>query len=111
MNPIYNIPDLDTYKKEVVQSNGLTLVKFGAAWSGTSEMIAPIFYDLAREYHHEAKFFCVSIDETKELEVEFNHLEIPTILFFRDGEITDQIKGAVSRQNIASKIEFLLHNN
>lgn len=111
MVPVNKISDLESFRKKVIASKRLALVKFGAAWSGTSEMITPIFNELAKEYGTGVEFFTVSVDESEEMETAFSKLDIPTIHFYHGGEVTAEIKGAVSKQNIASKIDRLLLNN
>lgn len=111
MNMISKISNLESFEKEVVKSNGLTLVEFATGWSGTSQMVTPIFEDLSNRFSKEAKFCLVTLDENSELENEFAHLEIPSILFFINGSIADQIRGSASRQKITDKIETLLQSS
>jgi len=67
-----------------------------------------IFDDLADQYNGPASFFTVDTDSEKELEKKYGIMELPTILFFRNGEITDHVAGLVSRNILTGKIENAL---
>lgn len=108
---ISKISDLKSFEKEVVKSSGLTLVEFATEWSGSSQMVTPIFTDLATRFSKDAKFCLVTLDENTELETEFSYLEVPSILFFINGHVVDQIKGSASKQKITDKIETLLQTS
>ena len=71
-------------------------------------MIAPIIEELANDYEGKAKICKVNTDEAQDLAVQFGVRSIPTILFFKDGEIAAQMIGAQSKQAIADKLNSLL---
>ena len=91
-----------------VIKEGVTLVDFWAPWCGPCRMIAPIIEELANDYEGKAKICKVNTDEAQDLAVQFGVRSIPTILFFKDGELKAQLIGAQSKQIIADKLNSLL---
>jgi thioredoxin 1 len=71
-------------------------------------MIAPIVEELAGDYEGKANVCKVNTDEEQDIAVKFGIRSIPTILFFKNGEMVDQIVGAQSKQALAAKIDALL---
>ena len=91
-----------------VIKEGVALVDFWAPWCGPCRMIAPIIEELATDYEGKAKICKVNTDEAQDLAVQFGVRSIPTILFFKDGELKAQLIGAQSKQIIADKLNSLL---
>jgi len=91
-----------------VISSGVTLVDFWAPWCGPCRMIAPVIEELAEEYQGKATIGKVNTDEQQELAVRFGIRSIPTILFFKDGEVVDQMIGAASKDVFASKLDAII---
>ena len=101
---ILEVPDAN-FEEEIERADGLHMIDFWAAWCGPCRMIAPIVEDLADEY--DAKGLHVSkidVDSNTSTTVRFNVRSIPSILFFRDGELIDRVVGAVSRPSLEEKI-------
>jgi len=89
-------------------ANGVTMVDFWAPWCGPCRMIAPVIEELAADFEGKATIAKVNTDEQQELAVKFGIRSIPSILFFKDGEVVDQMVGAASKEAFAEKINALL---
>lgn len=95
--------DFDTTVAE-----GVTMVDFWAPWCGPCRMIAPVVEELAEEFDGKAKIVKVNTDEEQDIAVKYGIRSIPTIIFFKDGEVVEQMVGAASKQAFADKINSLL---
>jgi thioredoxin 1 len=96
------------FRKEVIDSPGLSLVQFKKDWNGACQIISPIYEELARSYKGQAKFFTIDVEKEPGIDLEFGVTELPTILFFHRGEVIDHITGLIPRNMMISKIETAL---
>lgn len=99
---------LKNFKKEVIENTMLSLVQFKTEWSGACQIIAPVFESLATIYSRNTNFFTVDIEENKVLEFKYGILDIPTILFFKNGKVIDHVVGLAPRNVLVLKIENAL---
>jgi thioredoxin 1 len=90
---------------EIEQHPGLAVVDFWATWCGPCRMIAPVLEQLAAEYEGKAKVAKVDVDANQATAARFNVRSIPTILFFKDGKLVDQVVGAVPRPHLEKKFK------
>ena|SRR5215813_5304281 len=95
-------------KKEVAANLNLLLVHFKSEWNGSCQILAPVYEDLANAYKGAAKFFTIDAEKNKTVVHEYGVIEIPTILFIKNGEVVDHVSGLTSKNIIISKIENAL---
>ncbi len=95
----------NNFQKEVMESDVLSLVQFKKQWNGLSQIIEPVYNELAKSYDGMVNFYTVDVEKEKGLEAEFGVMEIPTILFFKSGKIVDHVIGLTPKNIIISKIE------
>ena len=84
------------------------VVDFWATWCGPCRMIAPIVEELAKEYDGKSNVGKCDVEECDELAAEFGIRNIPTLLFFKNGQVVDKMVGAVSKAKLQEKFESIL---
>src|SRR5690349_9701964 len=94
--------------KRVIEDLDLSVVQFKAKWNGASQIASLIYEDLAKSYEEAARFYNIDIDEQTGLDDEYGVNGIPTILFFKRGEIVDCARGLTSKTELIEKIENAL---
>lgn len=95
-------------RTEVINSDRLSLVQFRKEWNGACQIIAPIYEELAKSYKGQANFFTIDVEKEQGVDIEFGVMEIPTILFFKGGEIVDHVTGLTPKNIMITKIENAL---
>ncbi|MDE2888602.1 MAG: thioredoxin [Gemmatimonadota bacterium] len=105
-NPI-TITD-DSFQAEVVESSLPVLVDFWAVWCGPCRMVAPIVDELADEYEGRVKVGKVDVDSEQKIAADYGIRSIPTLLIFKNGELAEQVVGAVPKKQLVEKLEAVL---
>jgi thioredoxin 1 len=96
--------NFETLKNE----NSLLVIDFWATWCGPCRMVAPIISELAEQYDGKIVVAKCDVEENDELAAEFGIRNIPTVLFFKNGEVVDKLVGAVAKAKFQEKFEALL---
>lgn len=94
-----------TFDDEVTNSDTLTLVDFWAEWCGPCKMIAPTIGELAEEYRGRLKVCKLDVDANQRSAQRFAVRSIPSMLFFKGGNVVETVIGAVRKQRLAEVIE------
>ncbi len=95
----------ENFEQEVVQSDGPVVIDFWAPWCAPCKAIAPIMDALSEEYAGKVKFAKLNVDDNNASAVKFEIRSIPTIMIFRNGQILDQIVGAVPKESVKKLID------
>ena len=99
----------DNFADEVESGEGLYMIDFWAEWCGPCRMIAPTVDEIADEYKDKGlKVGKLDVDENQQTAVRFAVRSIPAVLFFKDGELVDQVVGAGPRAMYEDKVKQYL---
>jgi thioredoxin 1 len=93
-----------TFAREIEQHEGLAVVDFWATWCAPCRAVAPIVEQLATEYAGRAKVTSLDGDVNQRTMVRYGVRSLPTLLFFRNGQVVDRIVGAVPRAKIEATL-------
>ncbi|MGZ5504047.1 MAG: thioredoxin, partial [Chthoniobacterales bacterium] len=96
-----------TFDESVGAADTPILVDFWAEWCGPCKMIAPVLDEIAKEKAGAVKVAKVNIDDNQSLAFRFNVRAIPTLLFFKNGQVSDQVTGMTSKKDLLGRLEAL----
>jgi thioredoxin 1 len=95
------------FQEEVLDAGIPVLVDFWAPWCGPCRMIAPVIEELAADFDGRAVIGKIDVDDNPQTAMRFNVRSIPTLLFFKNGQVVDQLIGATSKKVLADRLESL----
>lgn len=96
------------FQDEVLASGKTVLVDFWAGWCAPCHQIAPIIEELAEEFDDRAKVGKLNVDENPGTAQEYGVRSIPTLLLFKNGEVQEQVVGAIGKRSLHRKLEKLV---
>nr|YP_009394936.1 thioredoxin [Polysiphonia stricta]ARW63498.1 thioredoxin [Polysiphonia stricta] len=105
--PIIQVVD-SNFDSEVVKSNKIVLVDFGAPWCGPCRMIAPVVSEIANEYEQTIKVVKVNTDCNPSIAAEYSIRSIPTLMIFKNGIKVDTVIGAVPKSTLENTLNKYL---
>jgi thioredoxin 1 len=98
----------DSTLDEVLANNHIVVIDFWAEWCGPCRMVTPIITELAETFQGKAFVGSINVDENPDSPGKFMIRNIPTILYFKDGQLVDKVVGALPKQTFQTKLEALL---
>ena len=104
---VIDVTDKD-FEEEVIKSTLPVLVDLWAPWCGPCHMVAPVVDKLAEKYADRFKFCRLNVDENAQTAAKYRIMSIPTLMFFKGGEVVDTVIGAVPERVLQPKIDELL---
>lgn len=93
---------------EILVSDKPVMIDFWATWCGPCRMLAPTVEEIAKEYEGKAVIGKCNVDEASETPMKYGIRNIPTLLFFKGGQLVDRLVGAVPKNEITAKLDALL---
>lgn len=98
----------DNFEEEVIKSEKPVMVDFWAPWCGPCKAIAPTVVELEKSFGEKIKFVKVNVDENPITPSKYGIQAIPTLIFFKAGEVSDQITGMVAKEKIEESVKGLI---
>ncbi|MEI8185396.1 MAG: thioredoxin [Chlorobiaceae bacterium] len=105
MSGKYFVATDQNFKKEILESDKVALVDFWAAWCGPCMMLGPVIEELAGDYEGKAVIAKLNVDENPATATQYGIRSIPSLLVFKNGQVVDQMLGALPKNQIAKKID------
>ncbi len=107
MGDVVYVNDAD-FEKEILNSDIPAMVDFWADWCGPCKMVAPVIEELAEEFKGKVKIAKMDVDQNQQTPARFGIRSIPTMIFFKDGEVANIVIGAQPKEILKKELEKLL---
>jgi thioredoxin 1 len=96
------------FENEVLKSDQPCLVDFWAEWCGPCRMVGPAVEEIAKDYEGKLKVGKVNVDQNTQTASKYGIMSIPSLLFFKQGKVVDQIVGAVPKKHMVEKVDRII---
>ena len=107
MGDVLQVSD-GSFESEIVNSDTPAMVDFWAEWCGPCKMVGPVVEELAKEYEGKIKIAQMDVDKNRETPAKFGIRNIPTLIFFKGGEVVNTIIGAQPKSSIEEELKKIL---
>ncbi|HXH28712.1 MAG TPA: thioredoxin [Candidatus Polarisedimenticolia bacterium] len=107
MSAVVDVDD-ESFDSEVLNSNIPVLVDVSAEWCGPCKRLEPIVAEIASEYAGRLKVARLDVDRAQATAVRYGIMSVPTLLFFKKGQVQDQLLGYVPKDRLVAKIDPIL---
>lgn len=97
-----------SFASDIIESGKPAMVDFWAVWCGPCRMVGPIVEEIAGEFQGKAIVGKVDVDTNQEVAAKYGIRNIPTILFFKDGEVVDKVVGVAPKEQLVEKLNAIL---
>lgn len=98
----------NNFKTEVLNSQIPVLVDFYADWCQPCKMLSPLIEEIGREYQGKLKVCKINVEEAPEVTSSYGIMSIPTLMLFKNGKVSDQLTGVLTKQQLNKKISDIL---
>ncbi|MCX6179413.1 MAG: thioredoxin [Chlorobiales bacterium] len=105
MSEKYFVATDQNFKKEILESDKVALVDFWATWCGPCMMLGPVIEELAGDFEGKAVIAKMNVDENPGTAAKYGIRSIPSLLVFKNGQVVDQMLGALPKNQISKKID------
>lgn len=96
------------FENEVVQSENAVVVDFWAEWCQPCKMLTPVLDNIAQKYAGRLKVVKCNIDENQDVAAKYGVQSIPNLIFFKDGQVVDQVVGFRGEADLSKKVDDFL---
>jgi thioredoxin len=100
--------DASGWEQEVLKAKEPVLVDFWAVWCGPCRMLAPTVEEIASEYTGRLKVLKLNTDDNQEIASRYQIMGIPTLLFFKGGDLVDKVVGVLPKRQIKERVDAIL---
>jgi len=97
------------WEEEVIKSDIPVMIDFWATWCAPCRMVSPMVEEFSNEYEGKIKVGKLNVDENSSIAGKYRIMGIPTILFFKNGNVVDQVVGAVPKKIFEEKVKNILN--
>jgi thioredoxin 1 len=102
-----NVPEIkdDNFKDEILSNKLPAIVDFWAEWCVPCKIVAPVVDEVAKEMAGKVKFGKINVDENTEVATDLAVMNIPTLIFFKNGKEIDRVVGVVTKRDLVKRIK------